>query len=814
MRADLVQTNLTAGEISPLLMGRTDLQRYANGARKLRNFVVRPQGGATRRRGTVYVATTKGPCRIYKFQFSQSQAYILEIGDKYLRIFRNDVFLVELVTPYSYADVSGISFCQSADVLFLTHKGYQTRKLSRLSDTSWTFTLFETKDGPYLSSTPDGVSLTLSGILDTATLTTSVSGNFTAGVDEGKFIEFRYQEQWRLGKIRTVVASNQVTIDYYTNLVLGVSQSTLVTSKSVSAKYPKMSPSAALSVGSGVMSSDRSDTFTAQDVGKYVRSTAGGWYLITGFTGVVGSVQNVSVGTVLTLKTYSGVAVLSNRVINAKMQSTASTFASTDVGRQFRLNYFSAQTWGKITAFTGAFDVDVQLFEDVPLSTSDPTQLSNAGTTDSWKLGAWSDTTGWPSTMTFHEQRSTFARTNKEPQTLWMSKSSDYNNFAPSDLDSQVQDSSAITYTIASTEVSEIFWLSSGKTLLIGTSSGEWEAKSDSSIGNALSPTNIRVTEETYNGSRQGVRPIRTDTSVLHVQVAGRKVLEMSYDFSIDAFSSKNVTIVSDHILGPGAVDLAFQHQPYSVAWFVRSDGLLAGLTYEKEQEVYAWHLHTLGGTDSRVESVTVIPSPDATEDYLYMVVRRLIAGVEARFIERMGPSDVDQYLDASLDYEGPPITTVTTGLSHLEGQVVTVMSKGSVVGDFTVIGGSITFSSPKSSFQVGIHAASVFQTLPPEGGNPLGTAQGKLKRVVNASIRVHESVEFKHGPTEDNLDTFPFRDTADPMDQMVPLFTGVKTFPTNNDVDRENSMFIVQDRPYPLNILSFMPEVRVYERT
>ena len=47
-RSHTLQTNFTAGELSPLLRAREDIQKYFNGAEKLENFIVKPQGGAFR----------------------------------------------------------------------------------------------------------------------------------------------------------------------------------------------------------------------------------------------------------------------------------------------------------------------------------------------------------------------------------------------------------------------------------------------------------------------------------------------------------------------------------------------------------------------------------------------------------------------------------------------------------------------------------------------------------------------------------------------------------------------------------------------
>ena len=87
-----VQTNFTAGELSPRLFGRRDLARYDNGAGTLVNAIIQPHGGVTRRPGTRFVAQTKDvaqPVRLAPFRFNRAQAYVLEFGERYLRFYRD-----------------------------------------------------------------------------------------------------------------------------------------------------------------------------------------------------------------------------------------------------------------------------------------------------------------------------------------------------------------------------------------------------------------------------------------------------------------------------------------------------------------------------------------------------------------------------------------------------------------------------------------------------------------------------------------------------------------------------------------------------
>lgn len=87
-----IQTNFSTGEISPLMQSRVDIQQYYNAAKKIENMYVFPEGGVTKRPGLQYLGTTKYNNKssiLIPFRFSTDQAYILEFGHEYFRIWAN-----------------------------------------------------------------------------------------------------------------------------------------------------------------------------------------------------------------------------------------------------------------------------------------------------------------------------------------------------------------------------------------------------------------------------------------------------------------------------------------------------------------------------------------------------------------------------------------------------------------------------------------------------------------------------------------------------------------------------------------------------
>lgn len=488
-------------------------------------------------------------------------------------------------------------------------------------------------------------------------------------------------------------------------------------------------------------------------------------------------------------------------------------FISTDVGRLIRIRNGTAVGYATIDSITSNVVVACTVNSTIP----------TAGVT-TWRMGAWSDTTGWPKVVCFFEQRLCFANTDTQPQTLWMSNSADYENFAPTDTSAAVQDDNAITYTIASTKVNAIRWMDGETVLLVGTTGAEWQLKA-ASISDPLTPTNVQVTLQRATGSR-AIRSIRVGSAVVFVQKSGRKVEEMVYQFENDRFIAKDLSILSEHLPREGDFleEVCYQQEPDSIYWASRNDGLMIGATYLREQEILAWHRFKVGGSfgdgDSVIESVISIPNPEGTADQLWIIVKRTIDGSTVRYIEFLedqflptSSTDKDSmyFVDCGLTYNGSPTTTIS-GLDHLEGEEVQVCADGSHRPNATVSGGQITLTSSASIVHVGLPYSSIVTTMPIEGGGDAGTSQGKIKRIHKLSIRVLDSLTLSHGPDEDNLTTLAFRSTNDPMDTSPPLFSEDKLVHLTQGYETDGDYTIIQDKPYPLTITCLIPQLVVHE--
>ena len=399
----------------------------------------------------------------------------------------------------------------------------------------------------------------------------------------------------------------------------------------------------------------------------------------------------------------------------------------------------------------------------------------------------------YPRCVTFFEERLYWAGTDNKPQTIWASKSGDFLNMNQgTGLDDE-----SVAFTLATDDVNVIRWMKASDVLLIGTVGGEFKLHGS---GNPVTPSNVRVVQETKYGSST-VTPITSGRAVLFNQRATKKIRQMIFDLNVEGFVAPDLTILAEDITGGGLIHMAYQQEPDSIVWAVRADGVLLGLTYQRDQQVVAWHQHPIGGTSAEVESVAVIPSADGKTDELWASIKRTIAGVTVRTIEYLNNSI---YVDSGLEYSGSPIATLS-GLGHLEGQTVQVLGDGAVFPDQTVTGGSITLSETVSAASVGLAYATELATLAPEVPQTDGASFGKKKSWNRLILNLYQTVGISVNDKQ-----LVFRTGADPMDSAPPLFTGQFDITNLGWKESDTSITIKQEQPLGMTLISITGEMSV----
>lgn len=191
-----ITTTFNAGELSPLMRGRVDLAKYANGSELMENAIPQIAGPAQKRPGLRFVhdaTQSTNRQRLLPFEFSTSQAFALLFGNTRIRFFANGGVVesspgvpYEIVSPYAASELAQLNFAQSADVVYLVHPSHAPRKLARLGPTNWTLTEVAFTRPPFQDLNVTAVTLTASGT--TGAITVTASASFFAVSDVGKNI--------------------------------------------------------------------------------------------------------------------------------------------------------------------------------------------------------------------------------------------------------------------------------------------------------------------------------------------------------------------------------------------------------------------------------------------------------------------------------------------------------------------------------------------------------------------------------------------------------------------------------------------------
>lgn len=423
----------------------------------------------------------------------------------------------------------------------------------------------------------------------------------------------------------------------------------------------------------------------------------------------------------------------------------------------------------------------------------------------------WTEENGYPSCVTFFEQRLFFAGSLKFPQTIWASVTGIYYDFT---VQAEIADDDAIFYTIASDQVNGIRWLLAQKVILVGTKGGEFKYSS-TSLGEAITPSNAKAVRQTNHGSAN-VRPVLVENSSLFVQAGNRKVRNITYDVLNETYEAEDITILAEHITKGLIKEVAYQNNPDSIYWACLQDGKLISCTLEKGQKVVAWAEHTVAGVDAKVESLTVLDQDSGDE--LWMIVSRTINGSTVKYVEfladhmRSSVPEVDRaYTDSYIRATFETPVTVVKNLEHLEGQTVIAVVDNWVDNAAVVTGGSITLSAPGTKVVVGLPYISRYKTMRVQGQmDEAGQLTYHMeKRIVRAWVSVFESLGLKAGVEGGVVE-----------DQLLggPRVMGVAREYVTTDWEvlveggsSTDARFIIEsDLPLPLNILGVVFDLEV----
>lgn len=422
-------------------------------------------------------------------------------------------------------------------------------------------------------------------------------------------------------------------------------------------------------------------------------------------------------------------------------------------------------------------------------------EVASSKWTLDWSLQAWSPRNGYPQAASFFEDRLVFGGSPKHPQTYWASKTGDYLNFGTS---YPGKDDDAITGTLASGKMNAIKAIVSFGEMVMLTSGGEYRV--GGSGGQNFTPTTQQARAQEYRGITD-VPPIIIGGRIIYVQRGGSIIRDLAYSYDVDKYTGDEVSILASHLFdGYEIIGMAYQQAPESVLWCVRSDGVLLGMTYIKEQDVYAWHRHTTQG-----QFVDVCSIPGEVEDELWVCVKR----GDNYYVEQMTSQSDNVYVDAAAVYESATARDYMTGLTWLANETVKVVGDGNRLADTEIsAAGRLDVDNEFNRIVTGLGYDTTVTTLPIEMNGQDGTWGSRKKRIQNMCVMFKDTLGGRFGFNGKPLDEIKWRST-EPYGTAVQAYTGKKkvTLPQANYEDTL-MLTIKQPDPFPMTILSIIPEI------
>lgn len=819
-----LQANMTRGEVTPYVHARVDTEHYQAGLAVAYNFIVMRYGGVVRCPGTLY----QGPlryndkkARTLRFEFNREQVYAIEAGNLYFRFWTADGRIesppgtpVTVVTPYLEADLKYIKTRQLGDVIYIYCRGYQPRTLTRTSETVWTLALHEPKDGPYLPANTTATTLTPAGTGNIASIagTAATSAIPDVGVAANAFdMDKGTVVGWDVGP---------GDVDYTFSAGDAVADAYWVTCSSAA----EMSPL------SWKFQGYTGSVWVTLDA----REAQGGWLPgQTRFFEFVNETAYEAYRLSITATTYTDTPAYL-RIAELGIHQAASDqtpfnltassvvgingglgFQTTDVGRSIRLFGSDGRwRWARIEARTNATVVTVRLYEHA-LPDLDP--IVN------WRLGAWSEETGWPQVVGIYEDRLISANTDTDPLSVWGSVNADYDNHRVS---SPVVADDAIAARLTGGVLNSISWLADSKDIVAGTA-GSIRAVGRNNPNSAFGPDNIRQKTENIVPS-SNADPILIENVLMFLDLYEQRLYETAYTQEVEGYLAREASTLSEHLFALGVTKIVYMSSPHKIIFGLRTDGKLIAFTYDREQKVAGATLVDLGGVNNGnglpdpdiVEDIEVLPGADGTD--LWLTMRRTFGASIVRYYERLAPfwrelthsgqapvfaACAIERPFAALSYNAGTGMLTISGLSHLNNATVGVLAGGRDLGDGIVSGGSVSVLSgvaPDATVTavVGKRMPALIETLRlSQIGNQDGSGLGRKVQIVEAMVDILETAGLEIGSAS-GVELLTFEDDAEynPAER-AELRTGMYSL-NPDDSWANNGVFVLStDSMYPATI-------------
>ena len=400
----------------------------------------------------------------------------------------------------------------------------------------------------------------------------------------------------------------------------------------------------------------------------------------------------------------------------------------------FKYNIYRKEfgAWGWVDDATGSSWIDPEYDEDHPGEVGTDPDMSAS---PPYPTNPFDSEGNYPNCACIHQGRLIFAGTNNKPKTFWGSRSGAFTDLSKH---SPLQDDDAYEFEVSSINgrVDKIVWIRSfGGDLLIGTSDGEYL------VTGKITGKEVQIDPQTGYGSAP-IPSVVAGDDILFVQKGKNIIRSTLYDALSEKYKGSNITTMAEEFFeNHKLVAMAWQRDPQYVLWCIRNDGSLLGLTYIKDEKIWAWHIHNTQGS---FIDIAVI-SDSSGEDRTYFIVKRDGKYFIEQFKSRNLAKDINNswFLDSAIEYSGAE-ATILSRLNHLEGKKVSVFSQGSVIEELTVTGGAITLPFPVTEAVVGLTYSSIASTM--EVALPAGNkySMSVINSIVGATIYFKDTCRIR----------------------------------------------------------------------
>ena len=816
------KTSFASGEVSPALHGRFDISRYDSALATARNVFVRPHGGISNRPGTEFVAEVADStraARLIPFTFNDADTYVLELGDKTLRVHRNGGTVVEpdkVITGATQSNPATITSAahgfSNGDEVFVSGIQGMTelngRSLLVTGATGTTFALTD-KAGQNVDATAYGTYTGDGTASRVHQITTPWGGEDLQGLRYAQSADVMYvvhpayppQKISRSDHDDWSVSPITFTPGVAAPVGVNVSASGLVQwapGKVVHAGEPKQSGARMYLSASSGTTGPTAPTHTAGT------ETDGGidWTFQDDITTYEYKVTAVSTATGEE-GLPSAIAPADNDLVTNGARNTVSWDAV--AGASHYIVYREDNgVYGRVGSTEALTFTDQNITPDI----SDSHPVAN---------NPFPGVDDYPGCVTIYEQRLVFAGTNNRPRSIFMSAIGAFENFSTRN---PFQDDDAVTITIASSRMNRVrHMIDAGGDLLALTSGSEWTIKRGTNA-DAVTPTSVRLEAESNFGAGKAA-PLVIGKSLIFPESKGKTVRSLGYEFASDGYNGQDISILSDHLFdGRSIVEWCYAQSPDGVVWTLLDDGQCLALTLKKEHDINGW---TRIETDGEIESVCSVD--EGRSDATYFLVRRTINGRDARMIERMPDRHFNDiadghFVDCGLTHDGtvlgePPESWVRLqslqNLQHLEGATLTALADGHVVADLVVTDGRVDLPFAALKIHIGLPYSAEIETLPMEFQTDDGSQMGKRKRIRSPILRVRDTRGIKFGAPGTDFVAFHAQ-AAEGWTDPVQGYTGTIDQEIAPIWNRDGSLIIRQDDPLPMTILSLSLDVEAGE--